>query len=68
MHVLFKFADDTSLFYTSKHLNTLVNTINDELDKINEWLICNKLSINIKKLIISFFVIKIKSFPIYQLS
>ena len=59
----FKFADDTSLFYNRKHLNTLVNTINDELDKINEWLICNKLSINIKKTHYIIFCNKNKTIP-----
>lgn len=29
--------------------NTLATKINDELDKINEWLMLNKLSLNIKK-------------------
>ena len=43
------FADDTSVFYSHKCLNTLVNTLNSELAKISTWFKCNKLSLNIDK-------------------
>jgi hypothetical protein len=54
------FADDTSLlaslcnFYinkpkTAKDLEDLSHKINRELEKINEWLSINKLSLNVKK-------------------
>ena len=54
------FADDTSLlgslcnFYTNKphtaeDYNAISNNINSELQKIQEWLNINKLSLNIKK-------------------
>ena len=52
---LFKFtmyADDTTLFTTLKstrmddHHNLLIN---DELSKISNWLLANKLSLNVKK-------------------
>ena len=43
------FADDTNLFYTSKSINTLYNTVNRELYKMNEWFQVNKLSLNLKK-------------------
>ena len=45
----FMFADDTTFLYTGNNLNTLTNNVNTELIKIDEWLKCNKLSINIKK-------------------
>ena len=46
----FMFADDTTFFlYMCNNLNTLTNNINTELIKIDEWLKCNKLSVNIKK-------------------
>ena len=43
------FADDTNLFYTSKSINALYNTVNRELYKMNEWFQVNKLSLNLKK-------------------
>ena len=52
---IFKFlmyADDTTLFTTINCFGNNENTnqyINDELSKINEWLIVNKLSLNASK-------------------
>ena len=43
------FADDTNLFYSNKDINTAFLKVNDELQKINEWFISNKLSLNVKK-------------------
>ena len=43
------FADDTNLFYSNKDINTVFLKVNDELQKINEWFICNKLSLDVKK-------------------
>ena len=43
------FADDTNLLYADKNLKSLESTINDELCKLYDWLIANKLSLNIKK-------------------
>ena len=43
------FADDTTIFYSSKPSPTLQKTLNNELDKVNNWLNCNKLSLNIGK-------------------
>ena len=39
------FADDTNLFYSNKDINTAFLRVNDELQKINEWFISNKLSL-----------------------
>ena len=44
-----KFADDTNLFYSNNDINTAFLKVNDELQKINEWFISNKLSLNVKK-------------------
>ena len=49
------FADDTNLFYSNEDINTAFLKVNDELQKINEWLISNKLSHNVKKKQILFF-------------
>ena len=46
------YADDTTLFTTIDCFENNENTnqyINDELSKINEWLIVNKLSLNASK-------------------
>ena len=45
----FLFADDTTIFYSSKPSLTMEKTINDELKKVNGWLISNKLSLNVGK-------------------
>ena len=46
---IFLFADDTTIFFSSKPSATVENTLNDELSKVNKWLISNKLSLDINK-------------------
>ncbi|MBY0580085.1 MAG: hypothetical protein K2P53_00155, partial [Rickettsiales bacterium] len=43
------FADDSNLFYSHRDIKTLFKVVNKELNKINEWFICNKLSLNVTK-------------------
>ena len=43
------FADDTSLTYANDNLRTLKLTVNNELEKVSEWLNANKLTLNLKK-------------------
>ena len=43
------FADDTDMFFTGKNLQTMTTVINEELAQIQEWLYCNKLSLNVLK-------------------
>ncbi|MCP4485285.1 MAG: reverse transcriptase family protein, partial [Flavobacteriaceae bacterium] len=43
------FADDTSLFYSNKNIDNLEETVNCELAKISDWLIANKLTLNVNK-------------------
>ena len=43
------FADDSNLFVCHKDLTTLFNIANYQIDCLNEWLIANKLSINLNK-------------------
>ena len=45
----FLFADDTNIYFEHKSLDKLERIINKELRKINDWLIINRLSLNIKK-------------------
>ena len=49
------FADDTNLFYSHNGIKTLFHTRNTKLAKVNHWFKANKLLLNAKKLIISFF-------------
>ena len=43
------YADDTVLYTSSKCINTVVNALNEDLCYVNEWLIDNKLSLNVSK-------------------
>ena len=43
------FADDTNLFISGHDIETLCNKINEDLEKIKEWLSANKLSLNVMK-------------------
>ena len=42
-------ADDTDVFIKGKNLQELCNRLNDELTNIQNWLSCNKLSLNVLK-------------------
>ena len=46
---LFLFADDTTLLYSEKSLQTLEKVVHSELTKVCEWLTVNRLSLNIQK-------------------
>ena len=43
------FADDTCIFAANKNPQVLTKILSDELPKVSDWLIANKLSLNIKK-------------------
>ena len=43
------FADDTILIMTGNDLKTLEKTANDEINKIEKWLLLNKLTLNHSK-------------------
>ena len=43
------FADDTNIFLQDQNLKSLELKINEELDKVNQWLQSNRLSLNIDK-------------------
>ena len=49
------FADDTNLFLTHKDISYLFETANLQLERINQWFISNKLSLNVSKTKYSFF-------------
>ena len=54
------FADDTNLLYADKNLKLLETTVNAELCNIYDWLIANKLSLNIKKIQLCYFSAQIE--------
>ena len=43
------FADDTTLFTSDSNLNSLRNSMNEDLELVSEWLIANCLTLNITK-------------------
>ena len=43
------FADDTSILPANKNLDALEQAGNSELGKVSEWLLANKLSLNVSK-------------------
>ena len=43
------FADDTSIFYSRENLKNVEMTLNNELVKVSEWLIANKLTLNVSE-------------------
>jgi hypothetical protein len=45
----FLFADDTNLLYADKNLKSLETIVNKQLEYICDWLLANKLTLNIKK-------------------
>ena len=59
------FADDTTLFYSSKNKAETEDTVNREIGKVTNWLISNKLSLNIKKVLLAHIFSSQKT-PTYQ--
>ena len=49
------FADDINLFCSGKHIKTLFQRANIELEKITNWFQANKLSLNESKTNFTFF-------------
>ena len=43
------FADDTNMFIAGNGINSVCTQLNDDLGLVQEWLACNKLSLNVKK-------------------
>ena len=43
------FADDTSVFMSHNNLHTQADSFNSEINKLSEWLINNKLVLNVAK-------------------
>ena len=43
------FADDTSIFYSTRNIVDITRTVNNELEKLDIWFRVNKLSLNVNK-------------------
>ena len=43
------FADDTTLIASNSDFTVLIDSINENLDHVHNWLLCNKLSLNVLK-------------------
>ena len=52
------FADDTSLYLNSGNINDLYMTMNLELKNVSNWILANKLSVNVETLFNSFSLVK----------
>ena len=45
----------TNMFLSGKNPNVLIDTMNTEIEKVLEWLVINKLTLNVKKTAYMFF-------------
>ena len=43
------FADDTTISYSHQNIKTVEDVLNSELANVSNWLVANKLSLNVKK-------------------
>ena len=43
------YADDTSIYYSSKSISSINNAVNNDLQSLKSWLDENKLSLNVAK-------------------
>ena len=56
--ILRLFADDTNLFVHDRNIETLISVANTQLQKLNNWFLANKLSLNINKTCFTLFTKK----------
>ncbi len=61
------FADDTTITVSHKHLSNLQLLCNNGLEKLNNWLISNKLTINVSKTKYMLFTPKNKLIPFHPI-
>ena len=47
------YADDTSVFLEGTEYSKLIRTLNNELENVTKWLNANRLTVNMKKKIIT---------------
>ena len=64
MHMLY--ADNTSIYLCSNNLSQLNKGINDDLEKLGDWLKGNKFSINVVKVASTFMRFQKAPFSFWQ--
>lgn len=57
------FADDTNVLFSNADFNMLRDILNSELEKVSNWLMANKLTVNIKKTNYVIFKVRQKQLP-----
>lgn len=63
---IYLYADDTCLFYFGKNLSNLISQAQEDLDKLNNWLKYNLLTINASKTCYIIFKSKNKIIPSHR--
>ena len=58
------FADDTSLTISNKCFSDMINTVNSELQKVFNWTLCNRLTLNLEKTV--FMIFGFKNYDIFN--
>jgi hypothetical protein len=48
-HKVRLFADDTNLFIVGRNIDLLNLTVNAAISRLNEWLVANRLGLNLEK-------------------
>ena len=64
------YADDTTISTSEKNLNNLISTTNNELEKLSQWMISRKLTLNAEKtefLVFSNRITSSDNWPVLQL-
>ena len=57
------FADDSNIFYSHQNPQSLLNIVNNEMKRVQNWINANKLSLNVGKTHYMLFSNKLKSLP-----
>ena len=57
------FADDTNVLFSNADFNMLQDILNSELEKVSNWLMANKLTVNVKKTNYVIFKVRQKQLP-----
>ena len=57
------FADATNVLFSNADFNMLQDILNSELEKVSNWVMANKLTVNIKKTNYVIFEVRQKQLP-----
>ena len=62
---LYLFADDTNILHSHKSLKSLEKEMNVEVQNVYQWLVSNKLTLNLKKQILLFSILTRNAFSFF---